>query len=253
MEKEPKNLSNLTPKYVKDYYDKFLGKLKGDYSNFRWFSSEFTRFGYRQTKRAISQTLGKKEFNNILEVGCGDGVWTELLVKKCQYLTALDVSGQMIERIKKRLRSFSNIEFICADFLKNNLPPDKYDLILAIRSFEYFPNKQKAIEEIYRLLKRGGYALIITKNPHVLTFQKKKIKILHSDQIDIKLLKEMLLGKGFEIKKVYPAILGRKLSSSFSRVLFNIIHRISLSNLGWLIPSFFQKYFTESFLIFVKK
>jgi len=253
MGKSAKKQPNLTSQYVRDYYDKFLGRIKGDYSDFRWFDSEFSHFQYLQNKRAISGVLGDKKFEKVLEIGPGDGIWTEILIKKSQNLTALDISEKMIGQIKKRLGHFPNLKFICADFLNNDLPSDQYDLKAAIRSFEYLPDKKRAIEEIHRLLKEGGFILIVTKNPYLLYFRKKKKKILHSGQIDINLLKKELEGQGFKIEKVFPAIFGRKLSLKLSRIIFDFLHKISLSNSSWLIPSIFKKYFSESFLILAQK
>ena len=121
MKEKIKSPTDLTSQYVKDYYDKFLKKYEEDYAHFRWFDSEYSRFEYSQTKRAILKVLGDKRFTRVLEIGSGDGVWTEVLIKKSQRVTALDISVEMTERIKKRLGHLPNLEFIRADFLKNSL------------------------------------------------------------------------------------------------------------------------------------
>lgn len=253
MNQKSKEKEELTSRYVKDYYNKAIGNLKEDYSYFRWFDSEYSKFEFSQTKRTILKTLDDKKFERVLEIGPGDGIWTKILIGKSRHLTALDISEEMIKRIKQKLASIPNLDFVCVDFLENKLDSEQYDLIALIRSFEYFPDKEKAIEQMHRLLKRGGFVLIVTKNPYVLVFPKRKKKLLHSDQIDINLLKEKLEEKGFIVEKVFPAIFGRKLSWKLSRMISGFLHQILLSDFGFLIPPTFKKYFSESFLIFAKK
>lgn len=104
-----------------------------------------------------------------------------------------------------------------------------------------------------RILRKDGHALIITKNPNVLVFPNRKKKLLHSGQININLLEKKLKERGFLIEKIFPAILGKKLSWRLSRIIFDFLHRICLSDFGFLIPFAFKKYFSESFLIFARK
>lgn len=238
----------LTSQYVKDYYNKMVRKLEKDYSYFRWFDSDYSRFEFSQIKRTILKVFKDKEFGKVLEIGAGDGAWTKILLQKSQQLTALDISEEMIKKIKIKLPDISNLDFVCKDFLENNLESEQYDLIVLVHCFEYLPDKNKAIEQIHRLLKKGGYVLIVTKNPCALIFPKRKKKLLHSEQIDINLLKEKLEKQGFIVKKIFPAIFGRKLSWKLSRIVFDFLHRVCLSNFSWLIP--FKKYLSESFLIF---
>lgn len=242
-------------KYVEDYYDEFLKSTKEEYANLRWFDSDYSRYEYKQTKRAICKALKSRTFNKVLEVGPGDGVWTEIFAERAKMLTALDVSSSMINRAKKRLARFRNIEFIHGDFLANNLPSTSYDLACAVRCFEYFPDKQKSIQEMNRVLEATGAVLIITKNP----FYRWRIlrgaerKLLHSDQVPPHRLRRLFEEEGFVVRSLWPAVLGKKLGASPARLLFDMLHKISLSYFGWIVPGVFQKYFAESYLMYAIK
>ena len=147
----------------------------------------------------------------------------------------------------------NNIEFICGDFSENKLSSSSYDLIYAIRCFEYFPDKQRAIHEMHRLLKSGGEVVIITKNPDYITLKRGDKKILHKGQMNPKDFGELLSAVGFIVEDVKPAILGKKFDILPARLVSHGLHALSLSRFGWIIPGFIKKYLSESFLIFARK
>ena len=115
------NRPRLTGEYVRDFYNNTLGGMDMPYSDFRWFSSSFSIAEYNQTKKAVLSTLGNKDFNSVLEIGGGDGAWTELLIERSGHITELDISEEMIARAKERFGGRGNINFVCTDFLENNL------------------------------------------------------------------------------------------------------------------------------------
>lgn len=246
----------LSAEYVKKYYKNALGKLDRPYADFRWFRSDIPSYSlaeYRQTKRAIEKALGAKKYESVLEVGGGDGVWTELLLGRSKFITELDISGKMLASAKKRLAAHKNIKFLCGDFLKNDLMSDRYDLVYAIRCFEYFSNKQLAVKEIRRLLRKSGEVLIITKNPSYISFRRKKSRVLHSGQIAVCDLKNLLAAEGFDVLLIRPAIFGKKFDWFVARVIFGALHRLILSPVSWFVPAIVKKHLSESFLILATK
>ncbi len=89
-----------------------------------------------------------KQFNSgeILFVG-KDTKWDySHLFPKCNYRT-LDINPQIEPDI------VANIE-------SSGLPPNSFDGIIMTGMYEYLKNLVKAIDEIYRILKPGGKALI---------------------------------------------------------------------------------------------
>lgn len=246
----------MSEEYVKKYYKKALGKLDMPYADFRWFRSDSPSYSlaeYRETKRAIQKALGERRYGSVLEVGGGDGVWTELLLDRSKFITELDMSEEMIGALKKRLGARNDTKFICGDFLKNDLPPASFDFVYAIRCFEYFSDKQRAIQEMYRLLKKNGEVLIVTKNPYYVSFRKKKSKVLHSSQIAVDDLKNLLLREGFDVLFARPAIFGKKFDWFLARVVFEALHNLTLSRFSWIVPSVVQKHLSESFIMYAKK
>ncbi|MFY9457354.1 MAG: class I SAM-dependent methyltransferase, partial [Candidatus Spechtbacterales bacterium] len=246
----------LSEEYVKKYYKKVLGKLDISYADFRWFRSDIPSYSlaeYGQTKRAIQKALGARKYGSVLEVGGGDGVWTELLLDRSNFITELDISEEMLVGSQKRLGARDNIKFICDDFLENDLVSHSYDLVYAIRCFEYFFDKQRAVREMHRLLRKNGEVLIVTKNPYYVSLRRKKSRVLHSGQIGVDDLKNLLLGEGFDVLFTRPAILGKKFDWFLARVVFGVLHNLTLSPFSWIVPSIAQKYLSESIVLYAKK
>ena len=235
MDDSTKNKSALSGEYVKNYYNAALRNMNMPYADFRWFSSSYSVAEYKQTKQTILHALGDKKFDFVLEIGGGDGVWTELLLNRSNFITEMDISEEMLRGAKKKYADRNNIEFIRGDFLENKLSSGRYDLIYAIRCFEYFPDQQGAISEMHRLLKSGGRALIVTK------------------QISPGDLEKLFSAAGFIVEDVRPAILGKKFDILPARIVSYGLHALSLSRFGWVIPTFFKKYFSESFLVVARK
>lgn len=89
----------------------------------------------------------------ILEVGCREGVLMNILLSNGYHSFGVDISEEAIK---------NNIINTTAVGEAENLPfPDGYfNTVLCIHTLEHIPNTRKAANEIYRVLKIGGYALI---------------------------------------------------------------------------------------------
>jgi len=99
---------------------------------------------------------------HVLEVGCGEGRGLELLIPKSETFTAVD----KIEPVIQKLQS----EHPEATFQAMNIPPlqglsdNKYDTVVSFQVIEHIENDKLFLQEIYRVLKPGGRALLTTPN-----------------------------------------------------------------------------------------
>jgi ubiquinone/menaquinone biosynthesis C-methylase UbiE len=99
---------------------------------------------------------------DVLEVGCGEGRGVELLMQKASSFTAVD----KIEGALQVLRD----KFPDANFLAMNLPPlhgladNSFDCVVSFQVIEHIKEDRFYLQEIHRVLKPGGVALITTPN-----------------------------------------------------------------------------------------
>ncbi len=96
----------------------------------------------------------------VLEIGCGRGVGTQLLLEdfKAQSVLAIDLDEDMILKAKKRLSSYPSdrLEVQVGDLTKLNCSDQSFDAVVNFAAIHHVPNWQKALCEIHRVLKNEG-------------------------------------------------------------------------------------------------
>jgi SAM-dependent methyltransferase len=115
--------------------------------------------GMEATETLIRQCeIGPED--SVLEVGCGVGQTSVLLVKRCGcHVMGVDISESMIKSATERARKHGvtdMIEFRQGDI--SNLPfeDDRFDVVLSESVTAFAPDHAKAIQEYARVLKPGG-------------------------------------------------------------------------------------------------
>lgn len=107
---------------------------------------------------------GSNRFGRVLEVGCAEGVFTEILAKRCDSLLATDISEVALARARQRRQWDEHVTFAPLDLRVDSLPTD-FDLILVIHVLDYIQNPftlRRVRETLVHGLRAGGYLLIGT-------------------------------------------------------------------------------------------
>lgn len=81
----------------------------------------------------IEKIVEKAKLNNeeiVIEIGAGEGILTEMLVKKAKKVIAIELDDRLIPFLQKKFETTKNIEIIHADILKINMLDflEKYNL-----------------------------------------------------------------------------------------------------------------------------
>ena len=101
-----------------------------------------------------------KENMSILELGCGDGVhWKDRidkLPKACKLILS-DFSEGMLNLVKERYSKFDNVSFEKIDIQSIPSEDNSFDMIIANHMLFHVPDLNKALQEVNRVLKKGGY------------------------------------------------------------------------------------------------
>ena len=153
---------------------------------------------YEEFKR-IYKLFPAKKFDKILEIGCGIGFQSGLLSCISNQVVASDIDlGDMIKHSRglNITRQFlkqgdlQNIEVVNASAEQLPFKDEEFDLIYCSYSFQYIPDKYKAMQELKRVLKKEGYFICI------LPTTAGRLQIIPPYYIDIfKKLKSLLLKK----------------------------------------------------------
>lgn len=94
-----------------------------------------------------------------LEVGCGRGVGTELILELfgAGHVDAFDLDPRMVERAKKRLSKYgSRVRVRVGDASAIDSLDASYDAVFDFGIIHHVPDWRGALAEVHRVLKPGG-------------------------------------------------------------------------------------------------
>ncbi len=124
----------------------------------------------QEVARRLFTLLPDKQYRTILEIGCGTGNYTSLLVKKLPEarITALDFSPEMIQIAQKKTGSHP-VHFLCRDG-ENYLTGDTgcFDLITSNGALQWFDRPDLAFRHIQKRLTSPGLFLFSIFGPETL-------------------------------------------------------------------------------------
>jgi ubiquinone/menaquinone biosynthesis C-methylase UbiE len=98
--------------------------------------------------------------DRLLDVGCGSGAAVRAAATTVDRAVAVDLSQGMIDRARELARATPNVEFLVAD--SEALPFDDatFTALLCTTSFHHYPNPDRAVAEMARVLTPAGRIVI---------------------------------------------------------------------------------------------
>jgi ubiquinone/menaquinone biosynthesis C-methylase UbiE len=104
-----------------------------------------------------------KDRDKVLDLGCGNGRLAQLFVDKQVNYLGVDASEKMIEIAKK---NYPDKNFAVMDALNLDLPEKSFDAVICVSTLNHFEKKehQRFIENVKKILKPGGYLLMVNWN-----------------------------------------------------------------------------------------
>ncbi|MBS0629237.1 MAG: class I SAM-dependent methyltransferase [Verrucomicrobia bacterium] len=139
--------------------DPYYRKLWGEFINHGYWKKgdETVQTALEQLIELISEK-GKIQTNtSVLDIGCGYGASARYLArKKGAQITALTLSKSQWQYSRIHDPESTNPRYILADFLKNSLSSNSFDVAVAIESLEEMTDKNLFFTEASRILRPGG-------------------------------------------------------------------------------------------------
>lgn len=103
-----------------------------------------------------------KSGDEVLELGCGTGYFTRELVKLNVHITAIDISPELIEEAKKAINN-ENVNFQIQNAYQMYFAENKFDSVVGSSVLHHL-DIEKAISEMFRVLKPGGHIAFTEPN-----------------------------------------------------------------------------------------
>jgi 2-polyprenyl-3-methyl-5-hydroxy-6-metoxy-1,4-benzoquinol methylase len=95
---------------------------------------------------------------NVLEVGCGNGNFTSLLVEQVHQVMAVDLNPDYVAATQNRL-PHSNLQVLHANALEMSWE-QTFDTIIMLDVLEHITDDQQCVQRLYQYLQPGGKLLI---------------------------------------------------------------------------------------------
>jgi 2-polyprenyl-3-methyl-5-hydroxy-6-metoxy-1,4-benzoquinol methylase len=109
---------------------------------------------------------------NILDLGCGPGLYSEIFAEKGHCVTGVDISKNSIDHAQKSAKEKNlDIKYINESYLNLELGKDKYDLVVLIYTDlgVLFPSDRDfLLKKIYNALKKEGVFIFDVLNDNSL-------------------------------------------------------------------------------------
>ena len=110
---------------------------------------------------------------NALECGCGTGYFTEAIADNARHIVASDLSNEMLEVARVRLRGFKNVTVQRADCKNTSFPAESFDSVFLINLIHVIDNPLQCLRESRRILRYRGSLIVVDFTGYHLSFTKK--------------------------------------------------------------------------------
>ena len=96
---------------------------------------------------------------HVLDVACGTGIvsrYAALRVGTVGHVTGVELNPAMIEVARHAAAYFDQIEFLEGSALELPVPDAHFDVVLCQQAVMFFPDRDRAVQEMYRALRPNG-------------------------------------------------------------------------------------------------
>ena len=150
------------------------------------------------------KTFGLKGDEKVLDFGCGGGAGSRCLLKFLNQrgrLTCVDTSNFWVDKAKKRLDKYSNVECRAGDIRELDIPDSSFDVVSVIHVIHDIPpaERRDTVKALAQKLKKDGTVFVRepTKRSHGMPVE--EILVLFSEaglkETDSKATKSEYMGR----------------------------------------------------------
>src|SRR2546426_913228 len=142
---------------IRSYFD----TCAGEYARARE-----REFSFATQKRLALEMLPAR-LGRVLDVGCGPAVLAEALLERAEEFWGIDLSAQMIAHGRARVQSHAlctRCHLGVGDGEALGFADGAFDAVVSLGMLEYLSSYDRALAEIFRVLRPGGVAVLAVPN-----------------------------------------------------------------------------------------
>ncbi len=115
---------------------------------------------YLFVRRNLKRLSQDRRFEKALNLGTGEGDYDPMISQYCEELISCDINEQDIDYARQLNAGLKNVIYRVEDALNLSFPDNHFDLITSVDVIEHVGQPERMIEEVQRVLKPNGIALI---------------------------------------------------------------------------------------------
>jgi len=157
MNETTEEAARLHSKVPPDWYYK---SMRRNPAQWLWHKIRF-----RQVGRLITPVKGK-----VLDIGSADGMFTKIISDKtmAKEVVGIDVLENSVKWANKHWEAQKNMSFELGNAHNLHLRGGTFDAVFALEVMEHVSRPDMALSEIRRVLKKGGYCVILVPTDNLL-------------------------------------------------------------------------------------
>ncbi|TSC58672.1 MAG: type 11 methyltransferase [Candidatus Peregrinibacteria bacterium Greene0416_19] len=142
-----------------DWYYQSISVQRNPFQRF-WHSCRF-----REVGKLVEPTGGK-----ILDVGCADGVFTQVILEKsnASEIVGIDVLPASVDWANEHWKHTGRMRFQVADAHALPFPDHSFDAVFCLEMLEHIYDPSQALREMRRVLRPGGYCVFLVPSDSLL-------------------------------------------------------------------------------------
>ena len=161
---------------------------------------------------AIIQELNRLlELGELVELGCGTGIFTETIVLKTKSMVATDLSDSLLGVARTRIGDHPKVTIQKEDCMATSFPSESLDSVFLANLIHVVESPNTLLQECYRILRKGGTLVIVTFTGHGMKLWEKIKMVLrfvkswgkppaHTHSFSPEDLASMVKDAGFDVK-----------------------------------------------------
>ena len=148
------------PRFVeKDNYASAFGLQWTTFAKTQLDSHNQMGITRERLERCLGFPLSNLKDKTVLEVGCGAGRFTELLVKSGALVHSIDLS-HAVDANRQNIGDQPNYKIAQAGAYEIPFPDDAFDVVICLGVIQHTPSPEKTIEALWKKVKPGGMVVI---------------------------------------------------------------------------------------------
>lgn len=121
----------------------------------------------KELRDEIVQELNRlPELGELVELGCGTGIFTETIVLKTKSMFATDISDSLLAVARTRIGDHPKVTIQKENCMATSFPSEALDSVFMANLIHVVESPNALLHECYRILRKSGTLVIVTFTDH---------------------------------------------------------------------------------------